>query len=459
MLVSTPEIQLHGKDTKSDPIYSVHVQPCPAAGIVRNGRRAFRIATGGVSEIRIWLVEEVTGTAAPLVEFRATLERHQAAINVVRFSPDGTVLASGDVDGVILLWKLVNEVDDPKSIKAEDLGFVNLESWTSQKAGRNHGSEVTDLAWSPDGRYLLSSSCDDTNNIYDVEKLDVVKSFSEAKAFVLGVSWHPRSRNVATISADRFLRLYDPFNKETSCGHKIHRFGTGAFAGELLFMGDDNCMARRRLDFSPDGKLLVAPSGAARQSTKADVKTRIACTYIFNVDINRDNKKIGNPVAVLPATAATSLVRFCPKLFTHRQPPANSRSTQDPDIIPMEVDEDAENEPVMMTSDTPKRHKLLLDGIPYRMIFAVATQKQVLFYDTDMDRPFALIDQIHATDLSDLAWSPDGRMLVVSSLDGFCTFVEFAEDELGQVYAPPVRVIPASVVLPAATAEPSTSRG
>ena len=180
--------------------------------------------------------------------------------------------------------------------------------------------------------------------------------------------------------------------------------------------------------------------GATKSINNGDSKNLIACSYVFNMN----NKRLGNPVAILPTMGATSLVRFCPLLFTHRTLPETSifspkklnfSTSSESDIIPMEVD--GENVIHDTPVNAPKKHPYLLGPLPYRMIFAIATAKQVFFYDTDMDQPFAMIDQIHATDLSDLAWSADGRMLVISSLDGYCSFVEFAAEELGQVYAPP----------------------
>lgn len=48
--------------------------------------------------------------------------------------------------------------------------------------------------------------------------------------------------------------------------------------------------------------------------------------------------------------------------------------------------------------------------------------------------PIGLISNIHYTRLTDLAWSSDGRILIVSSTDGFCTMITFAVDELGTTY-------------------------
>ena len=34
--------------------------------------------------------------------------RHQRAVNIVRWSPDGQLLASGDDESIIIIWKVIN---------------------------------------------------------------------------------------------------------------------------------------------------------------------------------------------------------------------------------------------------------------------------------------------------------------------------------------------------------------
>lgn len=69
--------------------------------------------------------------------------------------------------------------------------------------------------------------------------------------------------------------------------------------------------------------------------------------------------------------------------------------------------------------------------LPYRVIWAVATQNAVLLYDSQHNTPLAYLSHIHYTRLSDLNWSPDGRLLVVASTDGYCSCVTFLPGELG----------------------------
>ncbi|GAV09301.1 hypothetical protein RvY_18868-2 [Ramazzottius varieornatus] len=445
MIVETPEIHWHGKNNKSEAIYSAHVQPQPSSSS-SSSPASYRIVTGGVSEIRIWLLTPASRDAMemPQLEFRASLERHEATINVVRFSPDGQMLASGDVDGLVILWRFVSELKNAKGIPESELGCVNLETWTSTKVLRKHVSEVTDLAWSPDGTMLVTSSVDDSSIVWDVEKGAMLKTMGDAEHYVLGANWDPYNRFIVTLSADKALRVYNPSTTLTAPLQKVMRYNVDELNTEAMFIGEDNCMARRRLDFSPDGKHLLAPAGATRVDPKVEGGKKIACSYLF--DVSRKQKMTAK--AILPATAPTSLARFCPKMFTLReytkpevlQATPTKSTTSEEDDVDDEAEADTESEPSEAMEversgspeipPPPRREEEEKQPVLYRLVYAVATTSTVFFYDTQLHRPFGFVESIHVADISDIAWTPDGRILVVSSLDGFCTFIEFVEGEL-----------------------------
>merc|ERR1712000_744772 len=73
-------------------------------------------------------------------------------------------------------------------------------------------------------------------------------------------------------------------------------------------------------------------------------------------------------------------------------------------------------------------------ALPYRMVYAVATQDAVFVYDTQQTIPLCVVSNLHFATFSDLSWSNDGLTLLMSSSDGFCSTLSFAPGELGQVY-------------------------
>lgn len=82
-----------------------------------------------------------------------------------------------------------------------------------------------------------------------------------------------------------------------------------------------------------------------------------------------------------------------------------------------------------------------LIDLPYRMVYAVASKSSVHLYDTQQRMPFGSISNIHYARLTDVTWSNDGKIMIVSSYDGFCTLIAFEDGELGEVYDEPINLI------------------
>ncbi|CAG2066120.1 unnamed protein product [Timema podura] len=77
------------------------------------------------------------------VECAADLQRHQKAVNAVRFSPSGHYLASGDDESVIIVWKQKTDQDAPE-FPTNDVD-TNKEQWMTMKTLRRHLEDVYDL--------------------------------------------------------------------------------------------------------------------------------------------------------------------------------------------------------------------------------------------------------------------------------------------------------------------------
>ncbi len=151
-------------------------------------------------------------------------------INTMAFSPnDDNTLAVGNAYGEIHLWDLKE-----KKIKAT--------------VGR-HREAVSSLAWSADGKWLVSGSSDRTAKRWNAEKGELVRTFHNANrdfAPVTALAHAPDGKTVAVATADKIVRLHDAQN--------------GAILSELK--GHDevpNCLA-----FSADGTMLAsADTGGA----------------------------------------------------------------------------------------------------------------------------------------------------------------------------------------------------
>lgn len=78
-----------------------------------------------------------------------------------RFS--GELLASAGDDGNVIIW-VPSESSNPAF--GSD-GFDDKESWRTKHMCRSSGSEIYDLAWSPDGSYFIIGSMDNVARIYN----------------------------------------------------------------------------------------------------------------------------------------------------------------------------------------------------------------------------------------------------------------------------------------------------
>lgn len=131
----------------------------------------------------------------------ADLTRHQRAVNCVRWSPSGELLASGDDESVIFIWKLKSETETLNIF--DNTNDSDKEIWITLKILRGHREDVYDLNWSSNSLNLISGSVDNTAMIWDVAKGKSTAVLSDHKGFVQGVAWDPLNQFVATLSTDR----------------------------------------------------------------------------------------------------------------------------------------------------------------------------------------------------------------------------------------------------------------
>ncbi|KAI7808352.1 chromatin assembly factor 1 subunit B [Triplophysa rosa] len=412
MKVVTCEIAWHNKE----PVYSMDFQQ-KAEG------RTQRLATAGVdTTVRMWRVDRGPDGKA-VVDFLSNLARHTKAVNVVRFSPAAELLASGGDDAAILLWKL-NDSKEPEqapTFQEDEDSQLNKESWSVVKTLRGHIEDVYDISWTSDGNYMVSGSVDNTAIMWDISKGQKMCIFNEHKSYVQGVSWDPLGQYIGTLSCDRVMRVYSAHTRKKACS--VSKMTSAAAAdGEVknykMFHDDSMRSFFRRLTFTPDGSFLLAPAGCVEAGENVT-----NTTYVFS------RKSFKRPIAHLPCPSkATLAVRCCQVFFELRT----------------KRDEDGSLKPVSNTFN-----------LPYRLVFAVASEDSIFFYDTQQMLPFGYVSNIHYHTLSDLSWSRDGSFLAVSSTDGYCSFVSFEEGELGTPLKEPPQL---EMITPSSTNEKKGKR-
>nr|CAI5833201.1 unnamed protein product [Callosobruchus analis] len=114
--------------------------------------RPFRIITG--SEDNTIAIFE-----GPPFKFKMTKQDHNRFVQAVRYSPQGNLFASAGFDGKVYLYD---------GVSSDLVGEVGAPA---------HQGGVYAVAWSPDGKQLLTASGDKTAKLWDVETRQVVSEF------------------------------------------------------------------------------------------------------------------------------------------------------------------------------------------------------------------------------------------------------------------------------------------
>lgn len=189
----------------------------------------------------------------------------------------------------------------------------------------------------------------------------------------------------------------------------------------------------RRLAFAPDGSLLFTPAGQYKtshvSSTDASKTTDEIINTVYVYTRAGFNKP---PISHLPGHKKPSVAIKCsPVFYTLRQAPQPAKHmTLDtssgeegfaslPDAaIPENSSTDKPSmEPpssTNITSDSSKSQPLKstegetspapVFALPYRIVYAVATQDAVLVYDTQQQTPICVVSNLHFATFTDLTW-------------------------------------------------------
>lgn len=80
-----------------------------------------------------------------------------------------TALILITLDGNIILWRPTESKETVSRFAESEDDEFERETWRVQSMMRGSLSDIYDLAWSPDGRYIISGSIDNTARIWDVK--------------------------------------------------------------------------------------------------------------------------------------------------------------------------------------------------------------------------------------------------------------------------------------------------
>lgn len=146
-------------------------------------------------------------------------------ISAIAFSPDGKTLVSASWDRTVRLW----DVATGKEMRA----FIG------------HQAQVECVAFSPDGKQIASAGWDRTLRLWDVATGKEIRQIGEHPDGILAIAFSPDGQTLASGNQDQknqsgTLHLWD-----VATGHRVHRL--------LGHLGPVSAIA-----FAPDGKTLVS---------------------------------------------------------------------------------------------------------------------------------------------------------------------------------------------------------
>jgi WD40 repeat protein len=137
------------------------------------------------SVVCIWDWKKIDALAKPV-----QLSKSMLGIRGVDFSPDDAIVATGQEDGTVLLWKWRAATPEERAKPQQLLGHV----------GEN--SMIHSLAFSLDGRFLVSASEDKTARIWNVVGLDP------------GELNKMTPEQLLQLAQSRIVRPFTPFERE-----------------------------------------------------------------------------------------------------------------------------------------------------------------------------------------------------------------------------------------------------
>jgi WD40 repeat protein len=151
---------------------------------------------------------------------------HTSAVGSVAFSPDGRRILTGSRDGTALLW--------------------DAATGTQLRAFLGHKDGVAAVAFSPDGKQILTGSGDGTAVLWETDTGKRLQSFTEQTGRVGAVAFRPDGKQLLTGAGhSTAVRLWD-----VATGRQVRRFLAPAVVTSVAF--------------SPDGKQVLAGTRSGR---------------------------------------------------------------------------------------------------------------------------------------------------------------------------------------------------
>ena len=333
---------------------------------------ALLCAGGGDGNVKVWSLAtalDAAKEASSAPKLLSTLTDHNGQVNIVRFAPHASLLASGSDDFTAVIYELH---DGPGGGVLG--GEVNLENWRTKFLLRGHTSNVVDLSWSPDGGLLATASLDNSVIVWDTNTGKQVKTITHHKSFVKGVAFDPVGTYLATYSDDKSVVIWkrDDWSIAGIITHPYRQMMSTTFAV--------------RLSWSPDGTYVMMGN-----SFQGSTHVAVAVPREGWDDKDKYLLICGHRGAVVSPS-------FSPKLY-HVPPLGGGKPAE------------------------------LLTAV----FALGSYDGKVSVWAASTSRAYFVGKQFFSAQVLDVAWTPDGRAVLACSADKSVACFQFDESELGPV--------------------------
>ncbi|KAL9541248.1 hypothetical protein MBANPS3_009229 [Mucor bainieri] len=352
MIIIKPDWVSHADRTqdaknKKPCIYSIDVHP--------DGER---LATGSLDgTVKIWNTKPIFDEDAQkdpnCHKLLCTMTMHNGAVLCVRWSNEGGryLASSSDNDNVIIIWERDRNAATGSVFGSSD---INHEAWRPVKYLRGHDSDVQDLAWSADNKYLASCGVDGFVIVWSGTTFEQVTKIDQHSDFVKGVTWDPAGKFLASQSDDKMV--------------KVFRTSDWGLETDLIspFINAPGTTLFRRLSWSPDGANIAA----------ANAVNGIQCiaAVINRDDWNADVSLVGHQLPI-------EVTAYNPKMFYVKRDEASDKALA-------------------------------------TICALGSQDRSISIWVTQFNRPVCVAADIFDNNVYDLAWTPDGKRLFACSQDG-----------------------------------------
>ena len=299
------------------------------------------------------------------VLFPASLLAHKDSINSLRFSPDGSLLASGGYDHTIIIWQVKNG------------GILHK---------LNHGDRVKAVCFSPDGNTIASAGSDKLIKLWDIKTGKLQKTLKGHNSRVFSIAFAPKGDKLISGSNNE-LFIWD-----VKAG-KTDYFIVGD--GKLYpMLGPIYAIA-----FNPKGKdaqgydfVFTCASGIAFFNTdKKKMEVIKDKVMPHSVTFSPDGKYVA-----WGARHKHNDSKYFPRIASVDEKTVDDSMTKDNDL--------AAADRVFFTAFTPDGNRLIMLSYEQAVLYDIKTQSVIKNFKGTSE-----------TSVTDAALSPDGHILAATS--------------------------------------------